>query len=417
MDTQRVDVVIVGGGLVGATMACLLQDTALKVALVDKGSWPGPSGATREGFDPRVSALTSASKACLGDLGLWSRIEDQRCCPYQEMTVWDADGTGHIHFSAADLNEPELGTIVENTVVLGVLRERLAEAAKETENMRVYTGQAVASLLLPKVLPQAGASERALLTTDKGLRIETDLVIAADGAGSPLRSMAGFRTREWDYGHTALVTTVRTELPHRHTAWQRFMDTGPLAFLPLSPASGSDEQHYSSIVWSLLPERAEALMALADADFCRELGFSFEHRLGAIEWADKRYSFPLRQRHAVDYVQPGIALIGDAAHTIHPLAGQGVNLGILDAQALAANLKQAVAGGRCPGDLTVLKRYQRARIGHNLGMMGVMEGFKHLFASQSLPLRWLRNMGMSGVDRVTVVKNQLARRAMGLEPL
>lgn len=409
MNEQRrqFDIVIVGGGMVGATMACLLADLPVRVALIDRGELQAriPQGsADAPEFDPRVSALTSGSARLLDELGVWSTVLAGRACPYQSMHVWDAEGTGSITFSAADIDQDSLGTIVENSVVLAALYQRL----HETDNLELLTGEEITALERP--CGSAGIG----LICGSGLVVTADLVIAADGAGSPVRSLAGFRTREWDYNHTAIVTTVKTELPHDFCARQRFLDSGPLAFLPLAQGPDAD-QHFSSIVWSAVPDLAEKVMAMDDAQFCNALGNAIEHCLGTVQHAAPRFSFPLRQRHAVDYVQEHLVLIGDAAHAIHPLAGQGVNLGLLDAAALAAVLHEGLATGRQLSDATVLLRYQRARKGHNMGMMWVMEGFKHLFSDQALPLRWLRNVGLSSVDRVGVVKNQLARRAMGLD--
>lgn len=407
-DRLRTDVAIVGGGLVGATMAALLRELPLQVLLLDEGLWPEVPAPLHPGrFDARVSALSHASRVCFEQLGVWGGLSRLRCCPFREMEVWDADGTGRIHFDAGELQVSELGTIAENSVLLGLLREQLRQAP----NLRVCSEQAVRSLQLPADT----GNGRPRLRTAAGLEVEADLVIAADGGNSPLRQLANFSTREWDYGQMALVTTVRSERPHAYTAWQRFLPGGPLAFLPLLPAPESADQQYCSIVWSLSPERAQALLAMPEAAFRKELGFAFEHRLGEILDCDERHVFPLRQRHATAYVQEGIALIGDAAHTIHPLAGQGVNLGILDAQCLAAELARGLAAGRRVGDSRVLSRYQRGRIGHNLAMMGVMEGFKRLFASDSMSLRWLRNRGMDRIDSLSGVKTQLARQAMGLK--
>ena len=402
---QTFDVVIVGAGMVGATMACLLADLPLRVALIDRGEMQSSPITVQQAFDARVSALTPQSSALLDSLGLWSGITAQRYCPYQAMHVWDAEGTGSITFSASDIDQPELGTIVENSAVLAALYERLPQLP----NLNCFSGQSIARL--EQVKDEAGASV-AQLATDGGECLRANLVIAADGANSPLREMAGFHTREWDYHHHAIVTTVSTEKPHEFCARQRFLDSGPLAFLPLTSAHSAQQQ--CSIVWSLLPDLAQEIMALDDTDFCKRLGAAFEWRLGEITACERRFSFPLRQRHAIDYVQNNIVLIGDAAHTIHPLAGQGVNLGLLDAAALAKELRAGIASERGVADSKVLQRYQRARIGHNLGMMWVMEGFKHLFAEQALPVRWLRNVGLSTADSTTVIKNQLARRAMGL---
>jgi len=209
--------------------------------------------------------------------------------------------------------------------------------------------------------------------------------------------------------------TVRTERAHQRTASQRFMDDGVLAFLPLQSAPGSADQHYCSIVWSVLPERAALLLSLDDAKFASALEAAIESRFGVIEQVDPRLSVPLRQRHARTYVQEGIALVGDAAHTIHPLAGQGVNLGFQDASALATQVLAALVRQDEFGSLQVLRRYQRQRIGHNLGMMWVMEGFKRLYADQPLPVRWLRNAGMAAMDRTVLLKSHVMRAAMGVE--
>ncbi len=403
---QHFDIVIVGGGMVGSTMACLLRDLPCQLALVDRMDFANQQSSIdkdSEKFDPRVSALTAASKKLFTELGIWAEVEERRCCNYHDMQVWDADGTGSISFAAAELNQPELGTIVENSLLSSALYRQISEQ----ENLSILAPVQIESLM------EEDGSTR--LTTDSGDTILAKLVIAADGANSKIRELCAIRTREWDYNHHAIVTTVRTELPHRQTALQRFIETGPLAFLPLAKSADDQEQTHCSIVWSAIPERAEELLALNDEEFCAELTQCIENRLGNIEWCDKRFSFPLRQRHAVDYVKDNVVLIGDAAHSIHPLAGQGVNLGFLDAAALATELAHGLSVGRDLADATVLGRYQRKRIGHNLGMMWLMEGFKHLFAEQALAIRWLRNIGMSGVDNVSVIKNQLARRAMGLD--
>jgi len=419
-DSIDFDVIIVGGGMVGASVACLLENTPLRAALVDQAAFDAHAipflqrqtaaadlKTDQPNFDPRVSAITAASKNLFTQMGIWAEIEHRRCCGYQHMEVWDADGTGLVHFSAADINQAELGTIVENSLILAALYDKLANSP----NIEILAPLAVVSL---DILEQVGESV-VQLQMDQGRALTAKLIIAADGANSKIRQLANFATKQWDYNHHALVTTVRTASAHQHRALQRFMDTGPLAFLPLSTDSNSSDQHYCSIVWSMLPEKAEAMMVLNDADFRSQLAAAIENKLGEIEWSAPRFSFPLRQRHAIDYVQGNIVLVGDAAHSIHPLAGQGVNLGLLDAAALVQQLFGAMEAGRKISDPIILQRYQRRRRGHNLGMMWLMEGFKHLFAEQALPVRWLRNSGMNAVDSVPALKNLLARRAMGMD--
>ena len=224
--------------------------------------------------------------------------------------------------------------------------------------------------------------------------------------------MAGISHQEKSYQQSAIVTTVKTEQAHQHTAWQRFLETGPLAFLPLRSCEGDD--HSCSIVWSLDDEELDAKMALDDKAFASALARAFEHRLGDIIAVDKRFAFPLRQRHADLYVQPGLALVGDAAHTIHPLAGQGVNLGLMDAAVLTEELIRACQRQLELGELSVLQRYQRRRRGDNALMMGTMSGFKLLFGEPALPVRWLRNTGMNWLNELSPVKNRVAANAMGL---
>jgi 2-polyprenylphenol 6-hydroxylase len=398
------DVVIVGAGIAGSALACALADSRLRVALIEVQSlataMPTPVAGVN-GFDPRVSALTVASQQLLTRLGAWQTITAQRVCGYREMQVWDADGTGSIHFDCAEIHQPALGHIVENRLITAALAQQLPLIG----NVSVLAPQQLQS-----ISPRAGGGHH--LQLESGLALETDLVVGADGAMSIVRKLAALQTREWDYGHHAIVATIETTLPHQLTAWQRFMPSGPLALLPLEPGDGS--QQFCSIVWSAHSDYAQKLMALDDVEFRLALAQAFEHRLGDIASVSKRFMFPLRQRHAIDYVAPGIALIGDAAHTIHPLAGQGINLGLLDVIALADALQHSAARGVGCGDMTVLGRYQRNRKGHNLLMMGAMEGFKRLFEQPALPLRWLRNEGLRQVDAKPWLKREIMRQAMGL---
>ncbi|KUM39644.1 2-octaprenyl-3-methyl-6-methoxy-1,4-benzoquinol hydroxylase [Pseudomonas sp. EpS/L25] len=392
------DLVIVGAGMVGSALALALADSGLSVVLLDRG--PLKPGAVESDlpFEPRVSALSLASQRILQRLGAWDGIQARRVSPYQAMHVWDGSGTGAVHFDAASVHAEVLGHIVENRVVQDALLERLAEA-----NI----------LLLPEarleLLRRSGDQWLVQLAGDRQIR--APLVVAADGATSAVRRLAGLETREWDYLHHAIVTSVRCAESHQRTAWQRFTDDGPLAFLPLD--RGGDT-NWCSIVWSCTPKQGERLMAMDDAAFCQALGEAFEQRLGKVECSDTRLCIPLRQRHAKRYVEPGLALIGDAAHVIHPLAGQGVNLGFLDAAVLAEELRHAQARGESIAEQRVLERYERRRMPHNLAMMAAMEGFQRLFQDDRLPLRWLRNAALKQVDRHFEAKALFVRRALGL---
>ena len=409
---KEFDVVIAGAGMVGASLACLLAESSLSIALVDRkrlvqGKDSDSPKLHSDKFDPRVSAISQASQQLFRQLGVWEDMSAARVCNYSAMQVWDAEGTGSIDFSAEQINQPELGSIVENSIIIAALHKRIAQL----ENVFPITPFSIESF--EQVEREDGLIVK--LNADDGQGICAPLIIAADGANSKLRALANFECREWDYEQHALVTTVRTQLPHNNTALQRFMETGPLAFLPLRSATEDDTQHFCSIVWSMLPDQAERVMSLSEDEFNSELAAALESKLGAIEWSDKRFVFPLRQRHALDYVKEGIVLVGDAAHTIHPLAGQGVNLGLLDAKALAEELQRGIQAGRSVADPKVLLRYQRRRKGNNLSMMWLMEGFKRLFGQQDLSIRWLRNIGMNAVDKMTPIKNQLIRKAMGLD--
>jgi 2-octaprenylphenol hydroxylase len=342
----------------------------------------------------RVSALSHASQRILSRLGAWEPICGLGVSAYRSMYVWDAGGSGHIRFDAADVGEPDLGHIVENRVIQLALWQRL----EAHDSVTLCCPDRVAHFDL--------AGERVEIALDDGSQWRAALLVGADGRDSAIRAAAGIATRGWPYDQNALVANVRHTLPHEETAWQRFRTDGPLAFLPLADGR-------SSIVWSTAPKRAASLADLAEADFCHLLGDAFEQRLGPILETGPRGVFPLRLQHAHHYVLPRLALVGDAAHSLHPLAGQGVNLGLLDAAALAEVVLAALSAGRDPGALHALRRFERARKGENIAMLGAMDGFKRLFSNDLLPLRLLRNTGLDLADRIGPLKGFFLQRALG----
>lgn len=403
---QTADLVIVGGGMVGLALACAVAPSGLRIRIIEhRDETPQElidalPVQTAAGYDPRVSALTCASQQLLTHVGAWTHMLECRAEPYTDMEVWDGQGRGRIHFSSDELHEPCLGHIVENRVTLAALYR----AMLEHDNIEFSGGVEVDTL----TAPDADGVRR--LSLSSGELLKVPLLVASDGAHSRIRRLTGMGTTEWDYGHHAIVTTIRTEKPHQDTCWQRFTEDGPLALLPLAAAT----PHTLSIVWSTSPDHARDLMALDDEGFRRALGQSIEHRLGEVLWCDRRYLHPLRQRHAQHYVQSGLALVGDAAHTIHPLAGQGVNLGFLDAAALADVLLDAQARGEALGSERVLRRYERQRRSNNLQTAAVMETFRRLFDDVPAPIRLLRSSGMNLVNRMAPVKQHLGLMAMGL---
>lgn len=384
------DIIVMGGGMVGATFACALGDRPIRIAVIEP--FEAPRRWEDAGFANRVSAVTRATEMTFRAVGAWDGMAARQVQPYQQMHVWDATGGGVIHFDAAELGEPNLGYIIENRVILAALLDRL----HEFENI---------DLLCPAEVVELDLDAEPHVTLADGRTLSAPLVVGADGSQSRVRSEAGIETTGWGYDQSAVVATVKTSKHHGDTAWQRFMPTGPLAFLPLP-------QGYSSIVWSTRPDEAERLAGLDDSAFLDELQSAFGESLGRMQWSGPRGVFPLMLQHADSYVKPGVALIGNAAHTIHPLAGQGLNLGVSDAAALAEVLVEA--GPSRFGDPLVLRRYERWRKADNVAMMGSMDVFKRLFGNEQPVLRWLRNEGLRLTNSAGPVKNFFVRRAMGL---
>ncbi|WP_129139804.1 UbiH/UbiF/VisC/COQ6 family ubiquinone biosynthesis hydroxylase [Modicisalibacter coralii] len=393
------DVAVVGGGMVGATLAALLGEAGLRVAVLDARPAPLDDDTVGHGeAAARVSAITPVSERLLTKLGVWPWVAGRRATPYTGMQVWDGEGSGEVRFHADEAGVAALGHIVENDVILAGLERRLAALP----NVQCHYGVRLEAL-------QSPATGRRLCLAD-GRRFTAPLVVAADGARSQLRDLAEIALRSRDTGHVAVVTTVQCERSHGGVARQVFLGTGPLAFLPLTLEGDS---RYCSIVWSTTPAEAERLCGLSSAELGAALEQAFDATLGAVRVVGEVHRFPLVQRHAERYVVPGLALIGDAAHTVHPLAGQGVNLGLMDAAVLAEEVVAAHRRGALPGDLRILSRYARRRRGDNTAMLGLMEGFRWLFGTDQPALRLARNLGLSGVDRLTPLKRVMMRQAIG----
>ena len=387
------DILVVGGGMVGAAFAASMTGKGLRLAVLEarepRREWP------RGEVDLRVSALSRASQRLLERLGAWQRVAELGASPYRRMRVWDAVGGGAITFDAADLGEADLGHIVENRVIQLALWERLEQAP----DLDLICPAAISDL--------ERGDEGARVVLADGRTIECRLLVGADGRDSLVRELAGIGTRGWDYDQRAIVANVRPAEWHEETAWQRFLPTGPLAFLPLADGR-------CSIVWSATDGRAEELMALDDDAFSDALTEAIEQRLGPVRVEGPRAAVPLRLQHADRYVEPGLALIGDAAHAIHPLAGQGVNLGLLDAAELAAALDLALEARRGIASAWTLRRYERARRGDNLAMLAAMDGFKRLFGNSLPPLAAVRSLGLALTDQIAPLKRRLMQRALGL---
>jgi len=386
------DVIIVGGGLVGLSLAASLGKDDFSVAVLEARQpvidWPAGS------VDLRVYAITRESQKLFELTAAWSAMLP-KAGPFRDMHVWDAGGNGDIHFSSADLGEPYLGHILEARVI----EKALLDVLDELPCVQHFCPASVTAF--------NELEDRQQVELEDGRMLSAGLLVGADGKHSRVRDHAGIHARVSDYGQQALVAVVTTERSHEETAWQRFLPTGPLAFLPLADGR-------SSIVWSASSERAEQLLKLDATDFCAELGLAFDRRLGTITACGERVLFPLQRQYAEHYVAARIALVGDASHVIHPLAGQGVNLGLKDVRELADTLRDARGRNRDIGSLSVLRRYERARKGDNMAMMLAMDGFKYLFGSPVAPLRWARNLGLNLVDGAQPLKNQIMRSAMGL---
>lgn len=388
------DVIVVGGGMVGALTAAALGACGIDVVLLEKTA-PAPFDA--EVHDLRVSAVSEASERMLEAVGAWDGIRQMRLCPYRRMLVWESQSKAQTLFDSSTIGLPHLGHIVENRVIQLGLWQQL----QEMDNVTMVCPGQVDSLQIE--------TERVVISSG-GQEYSAALLVAADGANSAVRSMANIDVEGETYNQHALVATVATDEPQQDITWQRFTPNGPQAFLPLSG-------HRASMVWYESGETIAMLKQLPDDEFLRAMESSFPERLGGLRSLEGLGSFPLKWQHANDYVGPRLALVGDAAHSVHPLAGQGVNMGMLDAAALVECIVDQHAKGGDIGSSRGLRRYERWRRPQNNVMIRMLDGIHQAFQPQShaVVISTLRGFALRGADKIRPLNALCIKLAMGLE--
>ncbi|MBW7471426.1 FAD-dependent monooxygenase [Marinobacter sp. F4218] len=410
--TQAFDIVVIGAGMVGAALATGLGQDGFKVAVVDRS--PAPAFDPDSAPDIRVSALSAGSERYLQGLGAWHPILAMRATPYQRLSVWDE--TRHplshllprtlteVEFDAASLKTSHLGHIAENSVT----QQALWQTADAEPSVRVLAGYGVATLE-----PQP---DSITVTLDDGRTLNAQLVIGADGAQSRVRDMAGIGVNRNQYDQQAMVISVRYQGPVEDITWQGFYPTGPRAFLPLHGAGAAHPgESWASLVWYDAPDELARLKGLSDEALMQEIQQAFPSELPQLTHIEARASFPIARQHAKHYFSGRVVLAGDSAHTINPLAGQGVNLGFQDAQCLQAMLKEARRANVDLADPQWLSQYEHQRRPANRRMMMTMDLFYHLFSNRTPPLHLLRNLGLGAARALPFARNQVARYAMGID--
>ncbi|WP_372878039.1 UbiH/UbiF/VisC/COQ6 family ubiquinone biosynthesis hydroxylase [Pseudomonas sp.] len=375
--------------MVGAAQAAALGQAGFRVALIEVRQ-PPPFDPAAE-VDLRVSAISGGSQQFLASIKAWDAIARQRISAYESMQVWEQTGAGELSFSAADSGLASLGHIVENSLIIDALWQQL-------DTVEVICPARIAGLNLEESSAEIKLEEGRVLTSQ--------LVIAADGGNSVTRELAGIGCYGWSYQQRGIVAHVQTQQPHQATAWQRFLPTGPLALLPLADGR-------CSIVWSASDALATELLDLDDAAFGQRLTEALEGRLGEVSVTSQRAAFPLRMQQAEAYCAPRLALVGDAAHVIHPLAGQGVNLGFGDAAHLLEVLQQTRQAGRDLGEHRRLRRYERARKAEDALMATATDGLNRLYASDNPLIQLGRRQGSRLVNLLTPLKSALIQQAAG----
>ena len=395
---KEYDVIVLGGGLVGLMFVHLLvKHSALSVAVIERQK-PGFEWAA-ESYDLRTSAISPASKALFSHLDLWDILSSQRRGCYSQMEVWNAEQFGRILFNADEIGLTQLGWIFENRILLKILFESLQSQKQvdfyfgyaETQN--TYDNDVVVSFV----------------DKNKTFEMKGHVLVGADGGQSWLRGQMHTPLNIWSYQQKAIVTNIETEKSHDWIARQRFRKEGPLAFLPL------DKSHYVAVVWSCDTTLASRLLSMETDEFAKNLHHEMDGLYGNVRVLGERAAFPLQRIHSERYVSPRRVLIGDAAHVIHPLAGQGVNLGFLDAAALAEVIVEAKNQNLDIGHLLILRRYERRRKGHNKLTQRTMDHFYQIFGASRPSMQFLRGVGLESVHKLTSLKKEIMLHACGLK--
>ncbi|MDQ6996048.1 MAG: UbiH/UbiF/VisC/COQ6 family ubiquinone biosynthesis hydroxylase [Mariprofundus sp.] len=385
------DVIIVGGGMVGLALACALRNTGLQIVVIERSQAQVRKSLGR---DCRVSAIVRGNVNILEGLGVWQYLKDD-ASPIRQMRVWDNQEAGGIRFDCNEIEEDELGFLIENSCT----QRAMHRAILDSDNVEFCCPAEIASL--------QWQAEQVMVKLADGRVLRTPLIVGADGGRSWVRQQAGIDCWQRDYKQKGIVATVRPEHSHRGNAFQRFLPTGPLAMLPMT-------DDLCSIVWSAENSEADRLMAMQDDAFLEALNLTFGPMLGRIVEAGDRAAFPLKGQLAKHFVRERVALVGDAAHCIHPLAGLGVNLGIRDAMVLAQKIADAKRFDEDWGELNVLDRYMKQRLPDVLSVMGSMEGLHRIFTGTLPGLKELRGLGMRLMGNSGAIKQLLMRNSTGL---
>lgn len=399
--TQVLDAVIVGGGLVGGLTALLLAQDGVQTTVLDAAPILDTEK-TLSVANPRVLALSQATIHLLKTVGVWEKLARQQ--PYTGMQVWNKNGYGEINFGQPSKKTPKveqaLGSMVEPTILNLAIQQKMLQELKD------YRTQVKVSRV------ERGVGVWIVHLAD-GTQLKTRLLIGADGANSFVREQAFIDIDVLDYKQAGISCAIKTAQPHQHVARQIFLETGPLAYLPMASLKAEEQGHWQSIVWTLPDDYAEEYAALSDQEFIQLLTRESHHMLGEVLEASPRATFPLKARAAQQYVQDGLALIGDAAHVIHPLAGQGVNIGCLDAAVLCDVLLHDKTRGVWAHEQT-LQRYEHLRKGQNDAMMHSMSAIGWMETTQLFPVVWARNLGLKQVEQLPVLKDAFMAQANGL---